>query len=459
MTTSGSVGYTAAQRVSILSSAILGYTLDGYNLLILSFVMPALRKSMGLTAGQVGLVASSQLLASVVGGIVFGWYADRRGRRAGLALSILVFAVGALLSGLAWDASSLIVFRFITGIGLGGEWGLGMALFNEAWSRRRGLGSAVIQSCLPLGSLLAGLVAAPILTSLGPDGWRWALASGFVPVVLCIVVRFMMPESRLWEEYDKLRREGQLQEQAGHGFAVFKEIMQGETRRLWFLGFLLVGGYMLAYYGVTTYMPSMIVQNYHGTPSVWKAVNTFAVWVVIPVKVIFGALGDRLGRRFASLVPIGFMVLASIGFVATSNGGLHQDYPGTIWTWNVFWIFFVWSAGNAGTSSLGAWLSEIFPTSVRATGISTTYMFGRGLAALSPVLVPLAANGNLGRGMGVISLGGTLLFVIAGFLLPETRNRVLRAAETAINKVGTGLNREGRSLQTAEEGGHDRSHH
>lgn len=429
MTTSGTVGYTGAQRFTILASAVLGYTLDGYNLLILSFVIPALQRSMGFSGAQVGMLASAQLLASIVGGLLFGWFADRRGRRAGLAASILVFSVGALLSGLAWNFWSLAAFRFLTGIGLGGEWGLGMALFNEAWNRRRGLGSAVIQSCLPLGSLLAGLVAAPIITAQGPDGWRWALATGFLPVLLCVPIRFFMPESRLWEEYDRLRRP------ASHGFAEFAEILHGKTRRLWILCFLLVGGYMVAYYGVTTYMPTMIVHSYHQAPSVWKAVNTFAVWVVIPVKIAFGAFGDRLGRRFAALVPIMFMVLASIGYLLSSSV-LRQAYPGSIWGWNVFWIFFVWSAGNAGTASLGAWLSEIFPTSVRATAISTTYMFGRGLAALAPVLVPLAAGGgDLARGMGAVSLGGCVLFVLAGSLLPETRNRVLRAAETSAGTV------------------------
>jgi MFS family permease len=240
-----------------------------------------------------------------------------------------------------------------------------------------------------------------------------------------------MPESRLWREYDRLRREGRLNQPAKRAFSEFQEILQGATRRLWFLGFLLVGGYMLAYYGVTTFMPTMIVRNYHQTPAVWSAVNAFAVWVVIPIKIIVGALGDRLGRRFAALAPISLMVVASIGFLLTTRSGFFQAYPGSIWTWNVFWIFFIWSAGNSATSSLGAWLSEIFPTSVRATAISTTYMFGRGLAALSPVLVPLASAGNLALGMGLISIIGCAMFLVAGALLPETRNRVLRAAETA----------------------------
>ena len=422
-------GYTGTQRGSILASAIVGYTLDSYNLLILTFAMPAIGKSLGLSGGQLGIVASSQLIASVVGGVVFGWFADRRGRRAGLVASIVVFSIGALVSAFAWNFWSLTLFRFITGIGLGGEWGLGMALFNEAWNKRRGLGSSIIQSCIPVGSLLAGLVAGTIIANQGPDGWRWALASGFIPVVVCIAIRFAMPESKLWQEYDQMRRTGELPGSRGV-FAEFRELTQAGMRRPLLLGFMLVGGYMLAYYGVTTFMPTMIVHNFHQHVPVWKDVNTYAVWIVIPIKIAFGAFGDRLGRKFAALGPIVFMLVASVGYLAISTSGFSQPYPGSVWQWNVFWIFFIWSAGNASTSSLGAWLSETFPTRVRATGISTAYMLGRGLGGFAPILVPLLAAGNWARGMGVISLVGSVVFVAAAILLPETRNRVLRAAET-----------------------------
>lgn len=429
--------YTGGQRFSILASAVVGYAMDSYNLLILPFVLPAIGTSLGLSGGELAFVVSSQLIASVLGGVLFGWFADRRGRRAGLVAAILVFSVGALLSAFAWNFSSLALFRFITGIGLGGEWGLGMALFNEAWQRRRGLGSAIIQSCIPVGSVLAGMVAGAIIADQGPGGWRWALASGFVPVILCVAIRFGMPESKLWLEYNRMRKAGELPQSRGT-LTELRELTQTGTRRMLLLGFILVGGYMLAYYGVTTFMPTMIVDTFHQKPPVWSSVNTFAVWIVIPIKIAFGAWGDRLGRRFAALGPIIFMLVASVGFLAISTSGFSQPYTGSIWTWAIFWIFFVWSMGNAATSSIGAWLSESFPTKVRATGISTAYMLGRGLGGFAPLLVPLLGGGtNWARGMGIISLVGCVAFVIAGFLLPETRNRVMRAAETAQDTVAT----------------------
>jgi MFS family permease len=414
-------GYTRPQLAAVLLSATLGYATDGYNLLILSFVVPSLQKDLGITAQQAGLTLSVQLFASVAGGLLFGRFSDLRGRKSGLFWSIALFSVGALLSGFAWDFWSLLVLRFVTGVGLGGEWGVGMALFNEAWVSRRGLGSAIIQSCLPLGSVGAGIVTAAIIEAQGPTGWRWALMSGAAPVLLCVFVRIRMPESRLWQEFDRRRRLGELAPQERG--SVFAAIARKPIRRRWFLGFLLVAGYMVAYYGVTSYMPSLVAGTYDQPPRVWQQVNTFAVWVVIPIKIACGLWGDRMGRRTASTVPMLVLLLASIGFLWISFAP--QPYPGSIWTWTVFWLFFMWSSGTACSSLFGAWLSETFPTHVRATAVSTTYMFGRGLAALSPVIVPLVAPGNLARGMAVVSMVGALMFIAAAVLLPETRGRQL----------------------------------
>ncbi|MER5183305.1 MFS transporter [Streptomyces sp. NPDC002896] len=414
--------YSRRQLAVILISAMLGYATDGYNMLILPFILPSLKQDLGLTAGEASLILSSQLFASVVGGLLFGWLSDRIGRKSGLFWSIALFSVGALLSGTAWDFWSLLLFRFITGIGLGGEWGVGMALFNEAWKKRRGLGSAVIQSCLPLGSVGAGLVAAAIIGAQGPSGWRWVLISGALPVVLCVFIRIWMPESLLWKEYDRKRRERLLPPQEEG--STFRALMAKPVRRTWILGFLLVGGYMVAYYGVTSFMPSLIADTYDQPPSIWQQVNTFAVWVVIPIKIACGLWGDRIGRRTASVTPILVLLLASLGLLWLS-GNDAAPFPGSIWTWVIFWLFFMWSCGTSCASLFGAWLSESFPTRVRATGVSTTYMFGRGLSALSPVAVPLVASGDLQRGMGVVSTVGALMFLGAALLLPETKGRRL----------------------------------
>lgn len=412
--------FTTAQRWVILLSAILGYVTDGYNLLIITFVLPSITKSLAISTEQAGLIVTAQLLASIIGGALFGRLGDVRGRKNALMWSIAVFSLGALLSAFSWGYSSLLVTRVIAGIGLGGEWGVGMALFNEAWTRHRGLGASVIQSSLPVGSLLAGLVAAQIIQVQGVNGWRLALATGCAPIVLCLVIRFWMPESRVWL---RSRREGPLEgsTEAPAG-ASWRELTRSGNGRRWLLGFGLVLGYMLSYYSVTSWMPTFIVQTYHQGPAVWQQVNTFAVWVVVPMKIAFGLWGDRTGRKTATIVPALFTLAGSVGLLVAGLSADHE-YPGSIWSWSLFWFFFVWSMGNAESSLMGAWLPESFTTRVRATATSTTYMFGRGLSALGPSLVVVLGFANLGIGMGVVSLAGVVVFVGCALLLPETQPR------------------------------------
>jgi MFS family permease len=432
---SAPAGYSRAELAAIFTSALLGYAMDGYNLLILSFLMPYIVKTTGISPVESGLVFSMQLIASILGGALFGWVADAIGRRNGLMLTIGLYSVGALLSGVAWNFGSLLALRFVTGLGLGGEWGLGMALFNEAWSRRRrGLGSSVIQSSFLVGVFVAGVVAARLIAALGPSAWRLTLMTGFVPVLLVAVIRFWMPDSRLWEQYDRLRRRGGLPEEKRRESAPLVEIFRGRTLLLTVTGLLLVGGFMLAFYAVTSFVPTLIIRTYHGGPATFEAVNTAVVWISIPFYVLFGWLSDGWGRKRAFLVPAGVLLAGSILlYLASVRVGA---YPGSIWRWPFFWAYLVWYVGTAAAALFGVWLSEVFPVEMRATAVSVTYMLGRGASAISPVLVPLIAAGTLfsaraatGQSMALLSCVGVVVMVIFGLVLPETRGRVFRVIE------------------------------
>lgn len=436
--------YSRAQRAIILLSAILGYVTDGYNLLIITFVLPSITKDLAISASQAGLIVTLQLIASILGGALFGRFADARGRKSALFWSIALFSLGALLSAFAWGYTSLLLARLIAGIGLGGEWGVGMALFNEAWTKHRGLGAAVIQSAMPIGSLLAGVVAARIVEASGAGGWRLTLATGCLPIVLCVVIRIWMPESKVW-----LRSKRETPR--GHGrtdSSVVRQLLMATNRRKWLLGFGLVLGYMVSYYGVTSWMPTFIVDTYDQGPEVWKQVNTFAVWVVIPLKIGFGLWGDHVGRKVATMVPALFTLVGSIGILAAGLSSEHT-YPGAIWTWGLFWFFFIWSMGNAEVSLVGAWLPESFPTEVRATATSTTYMFGRGLSALAPTLVAAMGFANLGIGMGVVSVLGVVIFLVCAFLLPETKRPGRVRTASSVELPHDQLERAGQSGETS----------
>src|ERR1041385_7904445 len=152
--------YTPRERNFVAWSAVLGYAFDFYNLIIMAFLLTQIQRSLGMTLPQTGLIVSMTLTASVIGGIGIGWLGDKIGRKNALLASLALLAAGSILSAFAWDFVSLLAFRFITGIGVGGEWGAGMVLLNEVWrSERRGFGSCVVQAMSAAGTAIAVLVA------------------------------------------------------------------------------------------------------------------------------------------------------------------------------------------------------------------------------------------------------------------------------------------------------------
>ena len=187
--------YSRREQITIIVSCMLGFALDLYDVLILPFIMSSIQKSLNISLTYVASITSVTLIGSVIGGAVFGAIGDKLGRKNALQLTLAVFAVGSIASAFSWNYWSLAALRFITGIGLGGEWGAGMVLFNEAWNKdRRGLGSAFIQGSAVLASASASIVGIWAITSFSQDwGWRVALLTGGSPIILMVFIRFFMP--------------------------------------------------------------------------------------------------------------------------------------------------------------------------------------------------------------------------------------------------------------------------
>ena len=212
MSTDRALTYTRRERTFVAWSAILGYAFDFYNLIVLAFLAGPIQNTLNVTLPQTGLIVGLTLAASVLGGILFGWVGDKIGRKNALLWTLLLLALGSMLSAAAWDFASLLTFRIITGIGVGGEWGAGMVLLNEVWdNRRRGVGSALVQAMSSAGTAMASVVATVALTHFDQDtAWRIALGIGGLPLLLMLFVRSKMPESRLWQEFTRCRKAGEL---------------------------------------------------------------------------------------------------------------------------------------------------------------------------------------------------------------------------------------------------------
>jgi MFS family permease len=418
--------YTAGERYAIMASAMLGYILDFYDVLIFPFLLPAIQRSMSLSLTEVGSLQALTLFGSAIGGAIFGVVGDRFGRKTSLQLTIILFSVAALVSAFAWDYWSLAVLRLITGIGLGGEYGVGMVLFNEAWRKKsRGFGAAALQGCAVIASSVASIVGIWLIATFSDEwSWRIGLLTGGAPIILTVFIRFLMPESKIWQEYDAERR-------AGRGATKPRTLPLADIFRNGFLyqtivAFIWLMSYMLCYYSVVSFIPTLLLRDMH-TPG--DVVRTTAVLLSVVSGICYlanGFFNDRAGRRAGAIVPALFWVGSLVGMAMW--GG--QPYVGSKIEWPMFWLYIAFGMGNVALGVTGVWISELYPVNLRATAVSTFYMGGRGLGSIAPVIVPLAAahlGGSLLNGMVAVALPAAAVFIIASLMLPETLGRDLSA--------------------------------
>lgn len=426
-----SAPYTGTQRGAIFCSALLGYAMDGYNLLMLSFLLVPLTKALHVSLAAMGFVFSLQLIASMLGGPLFGWIADAYGRKLSLVLAIVLYSLGALFSAFAGGFVALAAARTVTGLGLGGEWGVGMALFNETWpARRRALGGGVIQSAFLMGILGASFVAHWAQAVYPADvAWRVALGTGALPIVLALAIRFVMPESNLWKGYDAMRRAGRLPDDKAREKGSVTEIFRGAALKYTILGLFIVGCFMYSFYGMTALMPSLLAKQFHAGAEV-ALITELVTAISIPFYWIVGWIGDSVGRKVAFIAPAVLTVIGTLLFAVTA--GLNpQPYTGDIWIWGVFWGYLLFYIGTANFAVFGVWFSEIYPVELRSTGVSTTYMIGRGVSGIAPTVVPLiaaATGSSLAIGMSTGAIAAVVMMLLP-LALRETRGKQLQVIE------------------------------
>src|SRR5215471_12747268 len=402
--------YTGRERSFVTWSAILGYAFDFYNLIIMAFLLTQIQRSLGMTLPQTGLIVSMTLTGSVIGGVGIGWLGDKIGRKNALLASLALLAAGSILSAFAWDFASLLAFRFITGIGVGGEWGAGMVLLNEVWrSERRGFGSCVVQAMSAAGTAIAVLVATFALTNLSDNqSWRAALLFGGLPIFLMIFIRAKMPESRLWSEYERLRKAGALPPEKAKERSSILEILRGASLKYFIVGTLMCGAYIISYQAISIFMPTLMIRDLHANPGAVRTVTL--IWSAFSATglLLAGLASDHFGRKRAVVASTCVCVL---GFVAIYLFG-RVDYPGAVLSWPLFWCYALWGLGQ------------------RSTGASVTFTAGRLIGSAMPYLVPVIAAllGDLFQAMmyGVI---GAVLSLLFALLLPETAGRKFAVIE------------------------------
>ena len=391
---------------------MFGYMLDAMDVLLYVFAMRAIQAEFGLSNREAGLVSSATLIASSFGGIGAGILCDRIGRRQTLIFTILAYSLASGGTAFSTGLWSLIFWRALVGLGLGGEWSAGATLVSESWpAQNRGKAIALMQSGWALGYMLAAVLSAQILPTWG---WRPLFLMGTIPALLTIFVRVGVTEPQIYLD----------QKAIGHGTLgdLFRDPI---IARRTLIATALATTVLFGYWGLNTWLP-----NFLATPvaqggaglSLLKSSN----WVIaiqcgaFAGYLTFGWMSDRFGRRpsFAGYVTMAGILSFLYGTAPQWAGA---NAPTVLLILGPFIGFF----GTGFFSLFGSMLAELYPTRIRGTGQGFAYNFGRGLSAMAPFLVGAIADS---QGLGValaLNAGFFLLGAIIIFWLPETKNTEL----------------------------------
>ena len=386
-----------------------GWTFDFYDLVLFSFLLIPIGHELGLTATQEAWLLGVALGGSGVGGIVFGYLSDIHGRKNVMMWTICLYSLGTALTAFATGPFTLVLFRLITGLGVGGEWAVGHALLAESSpGRMRGRASASLQAGEPVGVALAavvGLLGAPII------GWRNVFLVSSASAAVALLVRSHLPESRLWDS--------QHQAHLTPGAALrrlARAHLLGAMFRAWLLGVFKLGTYWTCY----IWLPKFL-QKEMGQP-----VGRSAIWIITAQvgqfigMLTFGMIADRYGRRAAFT---GYSLLTAVAIY-----GLAFHWQALLAQPTYFWaVLFAMGLGSGCTAGFGALLAELFPTDVRNFAMGTAYNCARGVQLFAPVVVGFfVARHGLQGGLGV-PMVLALLTATWVWTLPETRHRDLSA--------------------------------
>jgi MFS family permease len=415
-----------AERASLLAGS-LGWMLDAMDVMLYSLVLAYLVREFGMSTRTAGLLNSLTLVASAIGGLGFGVLADRVGRARALMGSILIYSLASAACGFSHSIGQLAVFRFLLGLGMGGEWTAAAALIAETWrAEHRGKALGMMQSAYALGEAIAAVV---VLVVLPRFGWRAVFFVGVLPALLVLWIRRGVPEPASWLARKKIRTaEAKHLHRAPNGklnaplhgqpngplHATWRESLRGPILRNGILATAMNACAMFGYWGLFTWIPAYLsLPPSQGGRGLSLAKSSAFFLVLCAGKwlgyALFGFFSDAFGRRrpyfvylliAATLVPIYGLVRNPVGLLVLGP----------------LVAFF----GTGYFSGYAAIASEIFPAPIRAAAMGFSYNIGRGFSAVAPFAVgALALRYGLGPAF-TLQAAAFFLAAMLALALPET---------------------------------------
>jgi MFS family permease len=377
-----------------------------------------------------GVITSTLLVSWALGGFLFGWIADRIGRKRALFITIALYALGTGACALVGNLGQLILCRAVTALGIGGEWAIGAALVAEAVPENRRVQAGVLmQTGSPLGVLLAGaanyLIAGVWFAGQPQIAWRYVFLAGLLPVALALLVRVFLHESEQWQA-----------SRVHAAPAGPRQLFAPGMRAATFGGLFAAAVAILCWWGCNAFVPllgaslsaqaaqqlGLSPREVQALAAAWQAhaSNAFNLGGLIGT---FAAipLAQRLGRR---PMFIAYFLYSALALFATFGLPLEPYTRLTL-------LFFVGAGVYGIFGAFTFYLPELFPVRIRATGAGFCYNTGRVLAALGPLVigwVSAAAGGSAAALMHVLLWLGVvplLAALLSRFVIVETRGRAL----------------------------------
>ncbi len=436
----------------VIAAGWAGWGFDVFDALLFNFVAPncvpvLLRLPLGsaeareATVFWTGTITSVLLVGWAAGGVLFGWVADRIGRKRALFATIAIYAVGTALCALSTNIWELLVFRAIASLGIGGEWGIGATLVAEAVPESRRVEAGVLlQTSSPLGLVLASAVnyqVAGIWLADEPESaWRYVFLAGLTPVVIAFVVRLFIQESDQWSKHLGTTRR-----------AAPRELFHPDIVALTVSGMVVAITAVVTWWASNAFLPILggtLASEYasqSGLPpeatrllvESWKAKasNAFNIGGLLGALAAV-PLAKRLGRRQMFIVYF----LCSAAALFTTFGLDLQPQA------RLLLLYIVGASVYGVFGAFPFYLPELFPVRLRATGAGFCYNIGRVIAAAGPFIVGVisaAAGGSSAviiRTLFWLGLIPLTAAAAAKFIIAETRNKALSASTKSLPMPG-----------------------
>lgn len=421
-------GVTRKERWTVMWASIIGYAMDGLDVLILSFAMAAIVSEFGLTLGEGGMIATWTLIGTVLGGYLFGVLADYWGRVHTFALTIILFSVFTGACAFADNVMHLNVLRFLAGLGLGGEYGIGMTLVAETWpTAKRARATAGVAMGWQAGAVLAALLAAFVL----PDfGWRGLFLVGVVPALLAAWARHGLKEPPLWVKRQAYKKELAEKKKQGIALTLEEEEELKEAKKFplallfdspskmltTFALTVMTSVQNFGYYGIMVWLPMILLKEHGLTTASMSGWMIVTVIGMIAGIYVFGYLCDHFGRKKPYLL---FYVCAAAMVYIYVNLGT----PIALLFGGAVLGFFC----NGMMAGYGALLSENYTTDARSTAQNFIFNTGRAVGGFAPVIIGTIAQ-QQGFNVAFVLLSGVYLAAAVNVLLfiKDTKGIVMK---------------------------------